>query len=77
MDQTGQTSLHFEPEHDPFIKWVSCVGLNMTRTHLASIHDLFINGLVMSNSRVVSDFAIPKNKVQSSCFTLFNKRLPH
>ena len=55
MDQTGQTSLHFEPEHDPFIKWVSCVGLNMTRTHLASIHDLFINGLVISNSRVVSN----------------------
>ena len=48
-----------EPEHDPFIKRVSCVDPNMTRTHLASTHDLFINGLVVSGSQVVSDFATP------------------
>ena len=77
MDQTGQIGLHFEPEHDPFIKWVSCVDLNMTRTHLASTHDLFINGLVMLNSWVMSDFFIPKDKVHSPCFTVFNKKLSH
>ena len=48
-----------EPEHDPFIKRVSRVNPNMTRTHLASTYDLFINGLVVSGSRVVSDFATP------------------
>ena len=52
-----------EPEHDPFIKRVSRVDPNMTRTHLASTHDLFINGLIMSGSRVVSDFATP-NRTQ-------------
>ena len=51
--------LHVEHEHDPFIKRVSCVDPNMTQTHLASTYDLFINGLVMSSSRVVSDFATP------------------
>ena len=39
-----------EPEHDPFIKRVSRVNPNMTRTHLASTHDLFINRLVVSGS---------------------------
>ena len=48
-----------EPEHDPFIKRVSRVDPNITRTHLTSIHDLFINGLVVSGSQVVSDFATP------------------
>ena len=77
MDQTGQIGLHFEPKHAPFIKWVNYVDLNMTRTHLVSTHDLFINRLVISNSQVVSNFVIPKDKVQSSCFTLFNKKLSH
>ena len=54
-----------EPEHDPFIKRVSRVNPNMTRTHLASTHDLFINGLVVSGSRVVSDFATPSNNDSS------------
>ena len=48
-----------EPEHDPFIKRVSCVDPNITRTYLASTHDLFINELVVSGSRVVLDFATP------------------
>ena len=51
--------LHVKHKHGPFIKHVSCVNPNMTRTHLASTHDLFINRLVMSSSRVVSDFATP------------------
>ena len=59
----GKTSSHVEHEHDPFIKQVGRVNLNMTRTHLASTHDLFINRLVLSGSQVVSDFAI------SSSFT--------
>ena len=48
---------HVEHEHDPFIKRVSRVNPNMTRTHLASTHVLVINGLVMSGSQVMSDFA--------------------
>ena len=31
----------------------------MTRTRLALTHNLFINGLVVSGSRVVLDFATP------------------
>ena len=54
----GQTSSHVEYEHDSFIKQVSYVNLNTTRTHLALTHDLFINRLVMSSLWVVSDFAI-------------------
>ena len=46
-------------EHDLFIKWVSYVNLNMTQIHLASTHDLFINRLVVSGSRVLLDFVIP------------------
>ena len=30
MGQTGQTGSHVEHEHDPFIKQVSHVNLNMT-----------------------------------------------
>ena len=48
-----------EPEHDPFIKRVSRVDPNMTRIHLASTHDLFINRLVVSDSWVVSVIATP------------------
>ena len=59
MSKMGQTGLHAKHEPDPFIKQVSCVNPNMTRIHLASTHDLFINGLVVSSSRVVSDFATP------------------
>ena len=55
-----------ELEHDPFIKRISRVNPNMTRTHLALTHDLFINGLVVSGLRVVSDFATPNNDYQKS-----------
>ena len=48
-----------EHKHDPFIKQVSLVDPNMTRTCLASTHDLFINGLVMSSSQVMSYFDTP------------------
>ena len=34
----------------------------MTRTRLGSTHDLFINGLVVSGSRVVSSFATPTTR---------------
>ena len=46
----SQTSSHIEHEHDSFIKRVNRVNPNMTQTSLASTHNLFINGLVMSNS---------------------------
>ena len=49
--------LHVKLEHNPFIKWVSYVDLNMIRTHLSSTHDLFINGLVVLGLWVMSDFA--------------------
>ena len=52
---------HIEHEHDPFINQVSCVDSNMTWTRLVSTHDLFINGLVMLGSWVVSDFVTPEN----------------
>ena len=52
---------HVEHEHDPFIKQVSYVDPNMTRTHLASTHDLFINKLVMSGSRVIRKTDLVKN----------------
>lgn len=51
--------LHVEPEHDPLIKQVSRVDLNMSRTCLTSTHDLFINRLVVLSLQVVSDFATP------------------
>ena len=44
---------YIEHEHDPFIKRVSRVDPNMIRTRLASTHDLFVNGLVVSGSWVV------------------------
>ena len=50
---------HVEHEHDLFIKRVSHVNPNMTQTRLASTHNLFINGLVVLGSRVVSNFATP------------------
>ena len=53
----SQTSLHVEYEHNSFIKQASHVDPNMIRTCLVSTHDLFINGLVVSGSQVVSDFA--------------------
>ena len=53
----GQTGLHVEYEHNPFIKWDSRVDSNMNRTHLASTYGLFINGLVVSSPWVVSNFA--------------------
>ena len=55
----GQTSLHVEYEHNSFIKQASCINPNMIRTCLALTHDLFINGLVMSGSQVMLDFATP------------------
>jgi len=51
--------LYIEHEHDPFIKRVNRVNPNMTGTRLVSTHDLFINGLIVSGSHVVSDFATP------------------
>ena len=59
MHQTGQTGSYVELEHNPFIKRVNRVNLNMTQTYLISTHDLFTNGLVMLCSQVVSDFATP------------------
>ena len=50
---------HDEHEHDPFSKQVSNVDPNMIRTRLISTHDLFINGLVVSDSRIMSDFFTP------------------
>ena len=46
----GQTSSQLEYEHNLFIKQVSRVNLNMTRTHLVSTYDLFKNRLVVSGS---------------------------
>ena len=43
-------SSYVEHEHESFIKQVSHVDLNMTQSCLASTHDLFINGLVVSVS---------------------------
>ena len=60
MSKMGQTGLHAKHEPDPFIKQVSCGNPNMTRTRLAPTHDLFIKGLVVSGSRVVLDFATPR-----------------
>ena len=54
---------YVEHEHDPFIKRVSHVNSNMTRTHLVSTHDLFINELIVLDSQVVSDFAIPNSRL--------------
>ena len=50
---------HDGHEHDPFSKLVSNVDPNMIRTCLASTHNLFINGLVVSDTRIVSDFSTP------------------
>ena len=55
---------HLKYIHDPFVKRVSHVNPNMTRTHLASTHDLFINGLVMLSSQVISNFATPIDMVE-------------
>ena len=52
-------SSHVELEYDMFIKWVNRVDLNMTRIYLTSIHDLFINGLVASDSLVMLYFPTP------------------
>ena len=58
----GQTSKNVEHKHNPFIKQVNCVDLNMTQTCLATTYDLFINGLAMLGSQFVSDFIIPNLK---------------
>ena len=52
-------SLHVKHEHVLFIKRVSRVDPNMTQTRSASIHDLFINMLVVSGSPVILDFVTP------------------
>ena len=59
MSQTSQKDLHVEYEHNLFIKQVSRVNPNMTQTHLALTHDLFINRLIVSGSQVVLDFSTP------------------
>ena len=51
-------SSHVEHEHEPFIKQVNRVDLNMTWNRLVLTHDLSINGLVVSISQVVLNFAI-------------------
>ena len=51
-------SSHVEYEHEPFIKQVNRVDLNMTWSRLVLTHDLSINGLVVSISQVVLNFAI-------------------
>ena len=56
----GQMSSHVKHEHNPFIKQVNHVNLNITQTRLASTHNIFINGLIMSDSQVVSNFVTPK-----------------
>ena len=45
----------------------------MTRTHLVSTHDLFINGLIVSGLRVMLDFATPtlKSLVQAKIHKFF------
>ena len=53
----GQTGSHVKYEYDPFIKPVSRVNPNMTRTHLALTHDLFINELIVPGLQFVSNFA--------------------
>ena len=50
---------HVKHEHVLVIKRVSCVDPNITQTHLASIHDLFINRLAVSGSPVILDFVTP------------------
>ena len=57
---------HIGHEHDPFIKWVSCINPNMTQTRLASTHDLFINKLVLSSLRIMLDFATPTSNLTRS-----------
>ena len=54
MGQTSQTDLHAEHEPDPFIKWPE-----YDPNPFSSTYNLFINGLMMSGSRVMSDFATP------------------
>lgn len=46
-----------EPKHDMFIKQVKRVDLNMIQIRLPSIHELFINKLVVSVLQVMLDFA--------------------
>ena len=70
MSQMSQTGSHVEHKHNPFIKWVSHVNPNITRIHLTSTHDLFINGLVISNLRVVLDFATHNQLQPLSFFSL-------
>lgn len=56
---------HVEHKYDPFINQVSYVNPNMTRTPLTLTHNLFINELIVSSSRVISDFAIPNSDYSS------------
>ena len=51
--------LHVEHEHNPFIKWVNHVNLSMTWICLASTHNIFINGLVMSSLQGCVRFCHP------------------
>lgn len=41
---------HVEYEYDLLIKRISRVDLNMTRIHLASTYDIFINRVVVLSS---------------------------
>ena len=50
--------LYVKHEYDMFIKQVSHVNPSMTWTRLALTNDLFTNGLVVSDSQVMSNLAI-------------------
>ena len=64
----GQKRSHVEHEHGPFIKRVNNVNPNITRICLASTHNLFINGLVMSSSRGCVKFWHPYSTPPPSFF---------
>ena len=65
--------MHVEHEHNLFIKRVSRVNPNITRTYLALTYDLFINKLVVSDSRVMLDFDTPKPEFIDSPFVMENE----
>ena len=53
------TGSRVQHKHDPFIKRVNRGDPHMTRTYLASTHDLFINRLVVLDLQVMSNLATP------------------
>ena len=51
--------LHVKHKHDPFVKRVSRVNLNITQTCLTSTNNIFINELIVSELWIMSDFITP------------------